>query len=43
MEWLIACLLVITVIAVYFPVVHIRMTNKILKALEQIEVNTRKQ
>ncbi len=42
MEWLIACLLVITIIAVYFPIAHIRLTNKVLKALEQIEANTRK-
>jgi len=42
MEWLIVCLLVITIIAVYFPLVHIRLTNKVLKALEQIEANTRK-
>ncbi len=42
MEWLVACVLVITVIAVYFPIAHIRLTNKVLKALEAIEVNTRK-
>ncbi len=42
MEWLVGCLLVITVITVYFPIAHIRLTNKVLKALEQIEVNTRK-
>jgi hypothetical protein len=43
MEWLIVCLLVITCIAIYFPVIHIRLTGKVLKALEQIEINTRKQ
>ncbi len=42
MEWLVACLLVITVIAVYFPIIHIRLTNRVLKALEKIEANTRK-
>ncbi len=42
MEWIIGCLLVVTIIAVYVPIVHIRMTNKVLKTLQQIEVNTRK-
>ena len=42
MEWIIACLLIITVIAVYVPIVHIRTTKKVLKTLEQIEANTRK-
>ena len=43
MEWIIACLLVITVIAIYSPIIYIRLTKKILKTLEQIEANTRKQ
>jgi hypothetical protein len=38
----IACLLFITGIVAYFPVIYIRKTNKILKLLEQIEANTRK-
>ena len=42
MEWLIACLLIITCIAVYFPIAHIRKTNKLLRVLERIEANTRK-
>ena len=42
MEWLIACVLVITLISLYFPIIHIRLSNKILKALQQIELNTRK-
>ena len=42
MEYLIACLLIITCIAVYFPVIHIRKANRLQKILEQIEVNTRK-
>ncbi len=42
MQWIIACLLFITGIVAYFPVIYIRKTNKILKALEQIEANTRK-
>jgi hypothetical protein len=33
---------VIALLAVYFPTVYIRKTNKVLKLLEQIEVNTRK-
>ena len=42
MEYLIACLLLITCIAIYFPVAYIRKTNKLQKTLEQIEANTRK-
>lgn len=42
MEILVACVLFITGIAAYFPVVYIRKTNKLLKTLEQIESNTRK-
>ena len=33
---------VIALLAVYFPTVYIRKTNKVLKLLEQIEINTRK-
>jgi hypothetical protein len=42
MEWVIACLLFITGIVAYFPVIYIRKTNRITKTLEQIEANTRK-
>lgn len=42
MEWIVGCVLIITVICLYFPLAHIRLTNKVLKALQQIEVNTRK-
>jgi hypothetical protein len=42
MEWVIGCLLVITIIAVYFPIAYLRLTNKVLKVMEQIEINTRK-
>jgi hypothetical protein len=42
MEFIVGCLLVITVISLYFPIIHIRLTNKVLKALQQIEINTRK-
>ncbi|MFB3920850.1 MAG: hypothetical protein ACE145_03965 [Terriglobia bacterium] len=41
-KWIIGCLLFITGIVAYFPVIYIRKTNKLLKTLEQIEVNTRK-
>ena len=42
MEWLIACLLLITGMTIYFPTVLIRKSNRILKVLEQIEAKTRK-
>lgn len=42
MEYLIACVLVTTCIAIYFPVMYIRRANKVQKILEQIEANTRK-
>jgi hypothetical protein len=42
MGFLIACVLIITVIALYFPLMHIRLMNKVLKSLQQIEINTRK-
>ena len=42
MEFTVGCLLVITIILLYVPIVHIRLTNKVLKALQQIEINTRK-
>jgi hypothetical protein len=38
----IACLLIVTIIAIYFPIAHIRLSNKILKTLERIEENTGK-
>jgi len=36
------CLFVVTGVIVYVPVMYTRKTDKILKVLEQIEVNTRK-
>ena len=42
MEFIVGCLIVITIISLYFPIIHIRLTNKVLKALQQIEINTRK-
>ena len=37
------CLFFITGIMVYAPIVYIRKTDKVLKILEQIEKNTRKE
>ncbi len=42
MNWVVACLIFITGMTAYFPVIYIRKTNKILKALEEIQTNTRK-
>jgi len=42
MLWVYGCLFVTTAIVVYFPVIFIRKTNKILKILQQIEANSRK-
>jgi hypothetical protein len=42
MQYVIGCLLFITGMVAYFPVVYIRKTNKLMKLLEQIEANTRK-
>jgi len=42
MQWVIACLLFITGMVAYFPVIYIRKTNKLQKTLDQIEANTRK-
>ncbi len=38
----VACVLFITGIVAYFPIIYIRKTNRILKILEQIEANTHK-
>ena len=42
MEFVIGCMVIVTIMALYVPIVHIRLTNKVLKALQQIEINTRK-
>jgi hypothetical protein len=42
MQWIIACLIFITGIVAYFPVVYIRKVNKVLEILKQVEQNTRK-
>ena len=36
------CLFVITGIVIYIPIMYTRKSDKILKALQQIEANTRK-
>jgi hypothetical protein len=41
MQWLIFCLLLITGLLVYFPVVFIRKMNHLLAVLDKIEMNTR--
>jgi hypothetical protein len=41
-ELLIWCVIVLTGIGVYVPIMYIRKTNALLKKLEQIEANTRK-
>ena len=40
--YVIGCLIVITLLMVYWPVLFIRKTDKLLKILQQIEANTRK-
>jgi hypothetical protein len=37
-----ACVVLVTLLAAYFPTIYIRKTNKVLKLLEKIEANTRK-
>jgi hypothetical protein len=41
MNWIIACLLIVTGIVIYFPLVYIRKMNRVLSVLQQIEANTR--
>ena len=36
------CLFMITAVVVYIPLMYMRKTDKIVKALQQIEANTRK-
>jgi hypothetical protein len=36
------CLIVVTAIVAYIPIMYVRKTDKILKVLQQIEANTRK-
>jgi hypothetical protein len=36
------CVVIMTAIAVYFPTIYIRKTNKLMALLEKIEANTRK-
>lgn len=39
---IVVCLIIITVIALYFPLAYIRLSNKVLNILKEIETNTRK-
>jgi hypothetical protein len=41
MHWLIFCLLFITGLLVYFPVIFIRKINHLTVVLDKIEMNTR--
>jgi hypothetical protein len=41
MQWLVACVLVITGLMVYFPVIFIRKMNRLIATIERMEVNTR--
>lgn len=41
MKWLIFCLIFMTGLMVYFPVVFIRKMNRVLAVLEKIEGNLR--
>jgi hypothetical protein len=36
------CLVILAAIAIYFPTIYIRKTNKLMALLEKIENNTRK-
>ena len=40
MNWVVACLIVVTGIVLYFPVVYIRKMNRVLGVLQGIEANT---
>jgi hypothetical protein len=41
MQWIVFCLIIITLMMLYFPTIFIRKMNKLLKTMEQIETNTR--
>ena len=41
MNWVVFCLVIITGIVVYFPIVYIRKMNRLLNVLRDIEANTR--
>ena len=42
MQILIACVLIVAIVALYSPMVFIRKISKLQKTLEQIEANTHK-
>jgi len=39
---LLAGIVIVALLAIYFPTIYIRKTNKIIHLLERIETNTRK-
>lgn len=41
-QLVLACLIVIALMAIYVPTVYIRKTNKMVHLLEEIAANTRK-
>jgi len=42
MQILFGCVIIMTCLSIYFPIIYIRKTNRLQKILEQIEANTRK-
>ena len=42
MEILIACVIIVAIVALYSPMMFIRKISKLQKTLEQVEANTRK-
>ena len=42
MEILIACVIIVAIVALYSPMMVIRKIDKLQKTLEQVEANTRK-
>ena len=42
MRYMVLCVFVLAGLAVYFPTIYIRKTNKVIKLLQQIAANTSK-
>ena len=42
MKYMVMCVLFLTGMAIYFPTVYIRKTNRMLKLLEEIAASLRK-
>jgi len=40
--FLLACVVIVALLAIYVPTIYIRKTNKLMAILEKIEANTRK-